>query len=176
MMKTAIGIFVLAIAVALSACADRFDRHGRYDRHERYERDRPAGPPPAPRGRATEMQIERSIARYSALLRAMDADGIASMYAPDGVMERQSGGPLRGREEIRAFLASAGPNVRVLSNEMRTISLAYDGPAVIHRGEFRQSTRVNGKVTNVSGRFEATWERGRRGQWFITRMATRPNK
>src|SRR6185369_21550 len=148
--------------LVLAGCADDYGRRG---------------PPPGavlggpsapnvPYGHATEMQIERSMDRYSALLTAMDAEGLASMYTPDGVMERQSGGPLRGREEIRAFLASAGSNVRVLSNQMTTVSLAYNGPAVVQTGEFRQSVRANGKVINASGRFEATWVRGPHGEWF----------
>ena len=39
-----------------------------------------------------------------------------------------------------------------------------------------QSVRANGKVVNASGRFEATWVRGPRGQWFIDHMVTRPNR
>ena len=161
-------VLVGVMFAALGGCAQEFAHQGP-----------PPGPPPpgmsnVPYGHATEMQIERSMDRYSALLTAMDAEGLASMYAPDGVMERQSGGPLHGREEIRAFLSSAGPNVHVLSNQMTTISLAYNGPAVVQTGEFRQSVRANGKVVNAAGRFEATWVRGPHGEWFIRHLVTRP--
>ena len=58
---------------------------------------------------------------------------------------------------------------------MTTISLAYNGPAVIQTGSFQQSARINGKVANASGRFEATWVRGPHGEWFIQHMVTRPS-
>jgi uncharacterized protein (TIGR02246 family) len=134
------------------------------------EAARPADVTP---GRATERQIEQAMDRYSSMLAMMDPDGLAAMYTPDGVMERQSGPPLRGRDEIRAFLSAPANNVRVLSNRMTTNSLAYNGPAVVQVGEFEQSARVNGKVVNANGRFEATWVRGPRGDWYIKHMVTK---
>ena len=141
-------------------------------------REREAEARPVQPGRETELQIERAMDRYSSMLATMDADGIAAMYTPDGVMERQSGPPLRGREEIRSFLASPANanNVRVLSNRMTTNSLAYNGPEVLQRGEFEQSVRVNGKTVNAAGKFEATWVKGPRGAWYISRMATKANR
>ena len=147
---------------------------------ETYHERRGPGPGPSservPYGRDTEAQIERAMDRYSSMLATMDADGIAAMYTPDGVMERQSGPPLRGRDAIRSFLAAPANanNVRVLSNRMTTISLSYNGPTVVQAGEFEQSVRVNGKVVNANGRFEASWVRGPRGTWYISRMVTRP--
>src|SRR5262245_30991611 len=68
------------------------------------------GPKPAPApiayGPATERQLQGALARYSALMVAMDAEAISQMYAPDGVWERQSG-PLQGREAIRDALAAS---------------------------------------------------------------------
>ena len=135
-------------------------------------RERP--PEPIAYGPQTERQIERSLQRYSGLIVAMDANAIAEMYAPDGVWERQSG-PLHGRDAIRQAVASSP--ARVLSNEMTTAYLSYNGPAVVQTGEFKQSARLpNGKVVDASGRFEATWMRGPDGEWSIRRMVTRPNK
>jgi uncharacterized protein (TIGR02246 family) len=164
-MITAAGIRTsLVVAVlGLTACAPQ----------HAYQGPPPAGPAPVSPGRETEMQIERAMDRYSSMLATMDADGLSAMYTPDGVMERQSGPPLRGREEIQAFLR-APANVHVLSNQMVTNSLAYNGPMVVQAGEFHQSARVNGKVVNASGRFEATWVRGPRGAWYISHMVTRP--
>jgi uncharacterized protein (TIGR02246 family) len=159
-MRATLKIFSMAVLLSVGACAPHL--------HEG-----PPGPPPAAYGPAAEHQIEQAKDRYSAYLLAMDADGVASMYAPDGVMERQSGGPLRGRDEIRAFLSSSS-NVKVLSVQMTTISFSYDGPAVVQTGEFHQTARANGKVVNAAGRFEATWIRGPHGDWFVRHMATRP--
>jgi ketosteroid isomerase-like protein len=67
--------------------------------------------------------------------------------------------------------------VRVLSNEMTTATLSYNGPAVIQTGEFNQSARLpDGRIVDAAGRFEATWVRGGNGEWWIRRMVTRPNK
>lgn len=105
----------------------------------------------------------------------MDASAVADMYAPDGVWERQSG-PLRGRDAIRAALAETG-GVRVLSNEMTTATFSYNGPAVVHTGEFKQTVQLpNGNALNANGSFEATWVRAENGDWWIRRMVTRPNK
>jgi len=158
MMKTALKILSVTTLLSIGACAPQYA-------HE--------GPPPVTYGRSTETQIEQAKDRYAAYLLAMDADGVASMYAPDGIMERQSGPPLHGRDEIRSFLASFS-NVKVLSVQMTTISFSYEGPAVVQTGEFQQTARANGKVVNASGRFEATWIRGSHGDWLIRRMVTRP--
>src|SRR6185436_7096270 len=72
------------------------------------------GPPPEPiaYGPATERQVEKSLQRYSNLITGMDAAGVADMYAPDGVWERQSG-TLQGRDAIRQAVASSASNVRI---------------------------------------------------------------
>lgn len=128
-----------------------------------------------PPGPATEMAIEKAMDRYSAMLATMDAEGLAAMYTPDGVMERQNAAPLRGRDAIRDYLAKPPANVRVVSNRMTTVSLAYNGPAVVQTGEFEQNARVNGKEVTATGRFEATWVRGPHGAWYIQHMVTRPS-
>ena len=88
--------------------------------------DRKPPPPPIAYGPATERQLQSALARYSALMVAMDANAISEMYAPDGVWERQSG-PLQGREAIREALASTN-GVRVVSNEMLMANMSYVGP------------------------------------------------
>jgi ketosteroid isomerase-like protein len=134
-------------------------------------------PPPQPiaYGPATERQLERALAKYSALMVAMDADAISNMYAPDGVWERQSG-PLQGRNAIRDALMNSN-GVRVLSNEMIMANMSYAGPAVLQTGDFHQSSRLpNGKVVDASGRFEVTWVRGPNGEWWIRRLVFLPRK
>ena len=161
-MRAIFKVVAVAAIVGVTGCAPQHFHEG------------PSGPPPVPYGRSTESQIEQAKERYAGYLLAVDADGVASMYSPDGVMERQSGGPLHGRGEIRAFLASFS-NVKVLSVQMTTISFSYEGDAVVQTGEFHQSARANGKVINAAGRFEATWIRGPHGgDWYIRHMFTHP--
>lgn len=129
---------------------------------------------PIPYGPETERQIEAASQRYSALLLAMDASAVAQMYAPDGIMEKQSG-PLIGRDAIRESLANSG-GVRVMSVELITSYISYNGPAVIQTGDFKQSAKLpNGKLVSAAGRFEATWIHSDSGEWWIKRMVTRPN-
>lgn len=126
-------------------------------------------------GPATEKQIESALQRYSRLVSAMDASAVADMYAPDGVWERQSG-PLQGRSAIRAALEANG-GVRVVSNDMTTAFISYNGPAIVQTGDFRQSVRLpDGKIVNAAGKFEATWVKGENGDWWIRRMIFRPGK
>ncbi|MEQ1754787.1 MAG: DUF4440 domain-containing protein [Micropepsaceae bacterium] len=132
------------------------------------------GVAPVAYGPETERQIESASQRYGALLRAMDAEGVSNMYAPDGVWERQSG-PVSGRDAIRQALSNSN-GVQVLGVEMKTSYLSYNGPAVVQTGDINQSIKLpNGKLVNSTGRFEATWIHAANGEWWIRRMVTRPN-
>ena len=133
----------------------------------------PYHPPPVSYGPTTERQVEAASQRFAALMAAQDANAISSAYAPDGVWERQSG-PLRGRDAIRNALTS-NTGVRVVSFGMRTQYMSYNGPEVVHTGEFQQTAQLpNGKTATNSGKFEAVWVRSPRGDWWIRRMAFRP--
>ncbi len=153
-------IVVLLVALSLAAC-------------EQMLLDKPYQPTPVTYGPATERQVEAASQRFASLMAAQDASAIAGAYSPDGVWERQSG-PLRGRDAIRTAL-EANTGVRVLSFGMKTEFITYNGPAVIHTGEFTQSAQLpNGKTATNTGKFEATWIRGPRGEWWIHRMSFRP--
>ncbi|MBI1212763.1 MAG: DUF4440 domain-containing protein [Alphaproteobacteria bacterium] len=165
--RKALRLACVGAVLAVAACAPEHAYYGPPGRE-------PARADVKPE-RATEAAIERAMDHYSAMLAMMDADGVAAMYAPNGVMERQSGPPLRGREAIRAYLASPPVDVRVVSNRMTTISLSYNGPEVVQNGEFEQRARVNGKMIHATGRFEVTWVRGPQGSWYIQHMATFPS-
>jgi ketosteroid isomerase-like protein len=159
------AVAVAAVAFSLAGCVPMI-----------VEESRPLPPPPpiAP-GPSTERQIQMALQRYSNLIVAMDARAISEMYSPDGVLERSSG-PLQGREAIRDALSSTG-GVRVISNDMYLLYMSYNGPAVVQTGEFKQAARMpDGKTVNITGRFEATWIRSARGEWWIKRMVTRPNR
>ena len=133
----------------------------------------PYNPQPVAYGPATEHQVEGALQRFASLMAAQDAGAIANSYAPDGVWERQSG-PLRGRAAIHDAL-TATSSVQVLSFGMKTGTMSYNGPEVIQTGEFQQSARLpTGKMINNAGKFEATWVKGPRGEWWIRRMAFRP--
>jgi uncharacterized protein (TIGR02246 family) len=128
---------------------------------------------PVAQGPETEQAVEAAAQRYAGLLLAMDATGVSEMYATQGVWDRASG-PLTGREAIRNALANAN-GVTVLDVDMKTASVAYNGPAVIQTGEIAQTVKLpNGRTTTSTARFEATWIRNPEGTWRIHRMVTRP--
>lgn len=133
----------------------------------------PYNPAPVSYGPATERQVEAASQRFASLMAAQDANAIAGAYAPDGVWERQSG-PLRGRDAIRSALQT-NTGVRVLSFGMRTELMSYNGPVIVHSGEFEQTVQLpNGKTSTNIGKFEADWIKGPRGEWWIRRMSFRP--
>jgi ketosteroid isomerase-like protein len=153
-------IAVLLAVLSLAAC-------------EQLLLDKPYQTTPVQYGPATERQVEAASQKFASLMAAQDANAIAGAYAPDGVWERQSG-PLRGRDAIRAALQT-NTGVRVLSFGMRTELMSYNGPVVVHSGEFQQSVQLpNGKTSTNVGKFEADWIRGPRGEWWIRRMSFRP--
>jgi uncharacterized protein (TIGR02246 family) len=152
---------VAALLLPLAACEQVFLRPPKVETPVAY-------------GPETERQVESALQRYRSLVLAMDAQAVSEMYAPDGVWERQSG-PLVGRDAIRQALANTG-GVQVQSIEMTTSYISYNGPAVVHTGDFNQTAKLpNGKIVSVAGRFEATWLRSDSGTWWIKRMLTRPN-
>jgi uncharacterized protein (TIGR02246 family) len=152
---------VAAVLLPLAACDQVFQRPPKVETPVAY-------------GPETERQVENALQRYRSLVLAMDATAVSEMYAPDGVWERQSG-PLTGREAIRQALANTG-GVQVQSIEMTTSYISYNGPAVVHTGDFKQTAKLpNGKIVSAAGRFEATWIRSTGGEWWIKRMVTRPN-
>ena len=153
-------LVVLLAAISLAAC-------------EQMLLEKPYQPPPVAYGPTTERQVEAASQRFASLMAAQDATAISNAYAPEGVWERQSG-PLRGRDAIRTAL-EANTGVHVTSFGMRTEYITYNGPAVVHTGEFTQSAQLpNGKAATNTGKFEATWIRGPRGEWWILRMSFRP--
>ena len=134
----------------------------------------PGNTPPIAYGPETERQIEGASQRYASLLLSMNAEGVSNMYAPDGIWERQSG-PVIGRDAIKQALANTN-GVQVMSVEMKTSYMSYNGPAVVQTGDIIQSIKIpNGKLINSTGRFEATWVRSSTGEWWVKRMVTRPN-
>lgn len=160
-------IAVVLLALSLGAC-EQMMLGSPYQSYQPYQ------PPKVAYGPATERQVEASLQRFASLMAAQDAGSIANTYAPDGVWERQTG-PLRGRAAIHDAL-TATSSVQVLSFGMKTSYMSYNGPEVLQTGEFSQSAKLpNGKMINNTGKFDATWVKSPTGDWWIRRMAFRPN-
>lgn len=118
--------------------------------------------------------VEAGLQLYGALIRAMDADGVAALFAEDGELGTNGQPPHRGRDDIRAYLKSFG-NVKVLSDEMTTASIDVAGDSAMARGSYQQTAKVGDDApVHVHGGFEAVWVRQSDGRWLIKRMTAFP--
>lgn len=119
-----------------------------------------------------QADVEAALARYSKLVLAMDADGIAALYTADGEVRNGDQPPVVGREAIGKFLHEFS-GYKVLTNELVVTETRVSGSTAIQRGTFRQSVRVPaGDVVDAHGHFEAEWRRSPNGTWQLAKMTT----
>lgn len=125
-------------------------------------------------GADAKRDVEAALQRYNDALARNDADGMVSMFTPDGETSWAEDAPIRGSDAIRAHLRRFA-EFRVESSRMRTDSLVVTGPAARQEGTFWQRTRLpDGKVVEAQGRFTVEWTRGADGRWLVRRLVTRP--
>lgn len=118
----------------------------------------------------TPSQIEMEMNHYDSLLKKMDADSIAHLYAPDG----QLGTVARGRDSIRRFLSGFN-NVRVLEIGSSNKTIDIKGDTAFHTGTYFQTALLNGKDTaHLKGSFTAEWIWLKNEGWKIRKMTTKP--
>jgi len=128
----------------------------------------------APRPDSPQAQVEAALGRYAALVLAMDHAGIAAMFAAEGAIVNDGQPPIRGPVKIRAFLESFS-GYKVLANDMETSRTVVEGETAVQEGTYHQRVRTpEGKVLEVSGRFEVRWARSGPGEWLIEQMGTQP--
>lgn len=121
-----------------------------------------------------QAEVRERLAQYASLLQAMDAEGVAAMFAPDGEIVNPRQPPVHGRAAIRKFLEGYA-DFKVLSNEDRADSTLIDGDTSEQLGTYHQRVRTpDGRVIEVSGRFEFAWVRDASGVWLIQQAATFP--
>ncbi|MDP4265692.1 MAG: nuclear transport factor 2 family protein [Bacteroidota bacterium] len=124
------------------------------------------------RGQHNNSEIESALKTYDRLIKKMDADSIAMLYAPDGDL----GNTAHGRDSIRKFLSSF-KNVSVLyvASVPGTIKISQD--TAMQTGRYKQIALVNNKDTlNLGGTFIARWIWIKAEGWRIKRMETNPDK
>jgi len=116
--------------------------------------------------------VETAMQEYDRLLKKMDADSIALLFAPDGDL-----GPIaHGRDSIRNFLASF-KNVRVLEISSVSASIKINNDTALQEGSYHQLALVDGKDTaDLKGTFHANWIWTGKDGWRIKRMETTPAK
>jgi uncharacterized protein (TIGR02246 family) len=100
-----------------------------------------------------------------------DADKIAALFLPDGVLRLPTGSEIKTREEIRNTIAKHhGGMLRdtTLTNRIEGVSTA-DGDNAVIKGSFQlDGIKVLGFSTSSTGTFEFVGAK-REGRWLISR-------
>jgi hypothetical protein len=116
--------------------------------------------------------VEQAMKQYDHLIKNMDADSIALLYAPGGNL----GDVAHGRDSIRKFLLRF-KNYTVLSQVSTTSFVKVDGDSSIQQGTYRQVVIVpQNDTVVVKGEFTANWVWLSPGEWHIQKMITKPLK
>ncbi|HEU0172886.1 MAG TPA: DUF4440 domain-containing protein [Blastocatellia bacterium] len=121
-----------------------------------------------------EEQVKAAMRRYEQLTLAMNAEGIAAMFTPDGELIDAGKTIARTPGSIRAFLQSFDGKVRVEENADSIESVTVTGATAILTGTYQQKALLlsDKREIRVQGKFEVEWSRQPDGQWLIRRMGT----
>lgn len=119
--------------------------------------------------------VEAAMQHYGELIKAMDAEGIAALYTPDGVMSdtRRS---FQGPQAIHDYLASFnGQGIEVTDYSVTTHSLTLEGDTAVQEAVYDQTVRLaTGRVVHARGRIHAEWVRQPDGEWLVRLLHTVP--
>jgi ketosteroid isomerase-like protein len=134
--------------------------------------NQPGGVPSATKDE--EEQLKAAMGRYERFTLAMNAEGIAAMFAPDGELINDGKTIARTPDSIRAFLKSFDGKVRVEENLNSIESITVTGATAVLTGTYRQKALLlpDKREIRVQGKFEVEWTRQPDGQWLIRRMGT----
>jgi uncharacterized protein (TIGR02246 family) len=119
------------------------------------------------RAAGADRAIRAGVARWIQLIRAQDADGIARIYAADGVLMAPNVPIVSGHDELRKFW---GAMVQIpdlsLTFEPQHIDVSLSGDLATDRGTNRLTGTPNGQQLDDSGKFIEVW-RKIDGEWKV---------
>lgn len=134
-----------------------------------------AAPNPAKPAGDARHDVDAALREYARLLKATDAAGLAACYTTDGELLNPGMEALKGREAIRAFLASFG-EIRIESATMTPDATEVYDDQAFQWGSYSQRVAEPGKpAADHGGRFAAQWSRQADGRWLIRRLLTQPS-
>jgi uncharacterized protein (TIGR02246 family) len=118
-------------------------------------------------GADADRAIRAGVARWIELIKAKDVDGIARIYAADGVLMAPNVPIVSGHDELRKFW---GAMVQIpglsLTFEPQRIDVSNSGDLAIDRGTYRLTGRPNGQQLDDTGKFVEVW-RKTGGEWKV---------
>ena len=121
-------------------------------------------------------EIGDVMARYDQLTKAVDGDGIAAMFVPDGVIANNDQTIAQGQDTIRTFLKSFTGKVEVVEAATTIETVAVDGERAHITGSFHQRDRLlpDGTELQPHGTYDADLVKTPSG-WRFVRMHTVPS-
>jgi hypothetical protein len=114
--------------------------------------------------------VEAAMRKYDRYILQVNADSIASCFAPDGRL-----GKLAGRDSIRAFLKTFN-DVKVLEQGSTSKTIVMDGDNAKQEGHYRQKAIVEGDTIVGTGKYTASWVWDEQAGWLLKNMETFPDK
>jgi uncharacterized protein (TIGR02246 family) len=120
-----------------------------------------------------EDDVRDAVNHYNKRVLAMDAAGIAEMYAPDGEM-RLPNSVIRGRDEIAKYLRTFDGKFRLIENDTHINAIEVHGDTAGVTSTFRQRTLIieSSQIVEPHGTLHSEWVRGPDKKWRIKWMST----
>ena len=118
---------------------------------------------------ASRAEIRRAMERYMIAARAVNADSVATFFAPHGVLLEPGIFPIQTPDSIRAFMSSF-PGVHVDSADVVPDTIEIHGNTALLWGSYFEKLSFPGQPTSEQhGKFVIEWVRGSDGRWLIER-------
>lgn len=143
---------ILLLAAAVLALLPGCQKSGRHDQAQAQST--------ATDTATDEQTIRASISRWHQLIQSKNAEGIALLFADEGIVMAPGQPSVSGREAVREFWRSTVklPGMR-LTLEPDRIDLSQSGDIAIDRGTYRFQGQVNGKALDESGKYVVIWRK-----------------
>jgi ketosteroid isomerase-like protein len=124
---------------------------------------------------ADRAAVTAAFDHYIAMLKFVNSDSVAAMYADNAELYQPNMAPLVGRAAIRGFLAPFDGHAHVDSASGTITALDLHGDVAVIWATYHQVARIDtGTANTFDGRFVSQWERSADGRWRIRRFLTQP--
>ena len=121
-----------------------------------------------------ERDVDDALAAFRRSVLDMNVDATVELLAPSASISHDGGAPIIGKPAIGAFLRTFA-SYHVIAYSIVADSTRVDGDLAAQHGTYHQSVQTpDGQHVDVSGTFDASWQKQPDGHWRITRMHTEP--
>jgi uncharacterized protein (TIGR02246 family) len=117
---------------------------------------------------SARVAIEAQVARFTAAFGSRQADGMAALYAPNGVVMPPDMPAISGRDNIRAgFEAMFAPMPEGATLALRIDAVTANGPIAVERGMWTITMPgPDGTSTEAHGKYLVEWQKTE-GEWLM---------